>query len=53
MTGLATNMEQAVERKFSGETEAIGENLPRCHFVHHKSHTTRDRTRAATVGSRS
>jgi hypothetical protein len=32
------NMEQSVEWELAGETEVLGETLPHCHFVHHKSH---------------
>jgi hypothetical protein len=33
-------MEQLVEWRLAGKTEVLGENLPQCHFDHHKSHMT-------------
>jgi hypothetical protein len=46
-------VEQLVEWRLAGETEVLGENLPRRHLVHHKSHMTRPglEPRAAAVGS--
>jgi hypothetical protein len=35
-------MEQLVGWRFAGETEVLGENMPQRHFVHHKTHITRN-----------
>jgi hypothetical protein len=35
-----------------GKPKYSGKTLSQCHFVHHKSHKSRDRTRASAVGGR-
>jgi hypothetical protein len=35
----ADELEQSVEF-LAEETEVLGDNLPQCHFVHHKSYMT-------------
>jgi hypothetical protein len=37
---MMMSVRQSVEWELAGETEVVGENLPRCHFAHDKSHMT-------------
>jgi hypothetical protein len=39
MVVVVMNVEQSMESLAWG-SEVFGENLPRCRFVHHKTHTT-------------
>jgi hypothetical protein len=34
------DVEQLAELELAKETEVLGENLPYCHFICHKSHMT-------------
>jgi hypothetical protein len=37
---MMMSVEQSVEWEMARETEVIGENLPQCYCVYHKSHMT-------------
>jgi hypothetical protein len=51
MLGLM-NVEQLVESELAGERKVLGENRPRCHFIHHKSYMTAPGTELGRRGGK-
>jgi hypothetical protein len=45
-------VEELVEWRLAGKTELLGENLPKCHFVHHKSYMTSSGSKTGRRGGK-